>query len=171
MENADAVKRYLYNWDGDPYYSQLPEAPRFLFAKKLGRPPRDIEGYVGHWLISDPMKAVLERVDPTAFGFASCDVILSDGTAGPRRWLCNVVRTLDALDEQASEFRMFDDAAGKMYVLTGPTRLIFRDEAVRSAHVFRMKFMEVTIICDQTLKDACRQVDLKGLSFVDVGKK
>jgi hypothetical protein len=29
----------------------------------------------------------------------------------------------------------------------------------------------VTVICDQTMKDACRQADLKGVDFAEVGKK
>jgi hypothetical protein len=171
LENADAVERYLHGWRSDPYYSKLPERPRFLFDKKLGRPPRDLEGYVGHWLVSDRMKAVLEEIDRDAFGFVSCDVFLPDGTAGPHRWLCNAVRVLDALDEQESELRIVEDMGQKVYLLTGPTRLIFCEDVVGPAHVFRMRFMDVTVICDQAMKDACRQAGLKGIDFADVGKK
>jgi len=171
LENADTVERYLHGWRSDPYYSKLPERPRFLFDKKLGRPPRDLEGYVGHWLISERMKVVLEEIDGDAFGFISCEVVLLDGTPGPHRWLCNAVRVLDALDERQSELRIFEDAGQKEYLLTGPTRLIFRDDVVGAAHVFRMRFMEVTVICDQAMKDACRQAGLKGIYFRDVGKK
>jgi uncharacterized protein DUF1629 len=78
---------------------------------------------------------------------------------------------LDALDEQASELRIVEDMGQKVYLLTGPTRLIFREDVVGDAHVFRMTFMEVTVICDQTMKDACRQADLKGVDFAEVGKK
>jgi len=170
LENANSVERYLYD-PHDPFFSKLPERPRFLFDKKLGRPPRDLEGYVGHWLISDRMKEVLEEIDGGAFGFVSCEVVLPDGTLGPHRWLCNAVRVLDALDEQQSELRIFEDAGQKEYLLTGPTRLIFREDVVGAAHVFRMRFMEVTVICDQAMKDACRQAGLKGIYFRDVGKK
>jgi len=170
LENADAVERYLHGWRWDPYYSKLPERPRFLFDKKLGRPPRDIEGYVGHWLVSAHMKSILEEVDRDAFSFASCEVCLRDGTAGPDRWLCHVVRELDALDEQASELRIVEEMGQKVYLLTGPTRLVFREDAVGSAHVFRMHFMDVVVICDQAMKDACRQAGLKGVDFADVKK-
>jgi hypothetical protein len=34
-----------------------------------------------------------------------------------------------------------------------------------------MRFMDVTVICDQAMKDACRQAGLKGIDFADVGKK
>jgi hypothetical protein len=170
LENADAVERYLYDLH-DPHYSKLPERPRFLFDKKLGRPPRDLEGYVGHWLVSDRMKAVLEEIDRDAFGFISCEVFLPDGTLGPHRWLCNVFRVLDALDEQASELRIVEEMGQKVYLLTGPIRLFFREDVVGSAHVFRMSFMEVTVICDQAMKDACRQAGLKGIYFGDVSKK
>jgi len=171
LENADTVERYLHGWRSDPYYADLPERPRFLFDKKLGRPPRDIEGYVGHWLVSSRLKTVLEEVDRDAFGFISCDVFLPDGAPGPHRWLCNAVRVLDALDEQASELRIVEDMGQKVYLLTGPMRLIFREDVVGPAHVFRMAFMDVTVICDQTMKDACRQADLKGIDFAGVVRK
>jgi hypothetical protein len=171
LENAETVERFLHIWRSDPYYSKLPEKPRFLFDKKLGRPPRDVEGYVGHWLVSSRMKAVLEQLDRDAFSFASCEVCLPDGTAGPDRWLCHVVRELDALDEQASELRIVEEMGQKVYLLTGPTQLIFREDVVGAAHVFRMAFMDVTVICDQTMKDVCRQADLKGIDFADVVRK
>jgi hypothetical protein len=171
LENANTVERYLHGWRSDPYYSKLPERPRFLFDRKLGRPPRDLEGYVGHWLVSDRMKAVLEEIDGDAFGFISCEVFLPDGAPGPHRWLCNAVRVLDALDEQDSELQIVEDTGQKIYLLAGPTRLIFREDVVGSAHVFRMRFMEVTVICDQAMKDACRQAGLKGIYFSDVSKK
>ncbi|MES5481316.1 DUF1629 domain-containing protein [Bradyrhizobium sp. INPA03-11B] len=171
LANADTVERYLHGWRSDPYYAKLPERPRFLFDKKLGRPPRDLEGYVGHWLISDGMKAVLEEIDRDAFGFISCEVFLPDGAPGPHRWLCTAVAVLDALDEPASELRIVEEMEEKIYLLAGPVRLIFREDVVVTAHVFRMRFMEVTVICDQTMKDACRQAGLKGINFADVGKK
>jgi hypothetical protein len=171
LENADTVERYLYGWRSDPYYAKLPERPRFLFDKKIGRPPRDLEGYCGHWLVSDGMKAVLEEIDRDAFGYISCEVVLPDGAPGPHRWLCNAVRVLDALDEQESELQIVDDMGQKRYLLNVPMRLVFREDVVGPAHVFRMAFRDVTVICDQTTKDACRQAGLKGIDFADVVRK
>lgn len=146
----------------------MPEQPRFLFDKKIGRPPRDIEGYVGHWLISDNMKAVFEAIDRDAFAFASCDVRLPDGSAGPHRWLCTVVRVLDALDDEASQVKMGHDQGEKYYLLNTGMSLVFRDDAVGAAHIFCMAHFEVAVICDQTMKEACKQADLKGVHFKDV---
>ena len=113
LENDDVIIRYLWRTI-DPRYSEFPEKPRFLFDKKLGRPPRDIEGYVRHWLISDKLKVVFEAVDRDAFAFASCDVRLPDGTAGPHRWLCTVTRVLDALDDDASRVTKGHDQHGNI---------------------------------------------------------
>jgi hypothetical protein len=41
---------------------------------------------------------------------------------------------------------------------------------VATAHIFRMAHFDVAVICDQTMKDARKQTDLKGLSFRDVLK-
>ena len=47
---------------------------------------------------------------------------------------------------------------------------VFRDDVVGAAHIFRMAHFDVVVICDQTMKDACKQADLKGLSFRNVLK-
>ncbi len=111
----------IYMTDDDRYYPELPERSRFLFDKKLGRPPRDIEGYVGHWLISDRVKRSRRRliVTPLALFPVKC---LRDGTPGPHCWLCNVVRVLDALDEQASELQTVEEMGQKSHRLTVPMR-------------------------------------------------
>ena len=68
-------------------FPEYPEPPRFLFDKKLGRLPRDIEQYSYFWAISDPMKRLLEAVDSDGFAFARCEVRLSNGEPGPAYWL------------------------------------------------------------------------------------
>jgi hypothetical protein len=170
LENAETLKGYLGYTGLKPRYSDFPEKPRFLFDKKLGRAPRDIEGYSGHWLVSDRMKAVFEAVDRDALAFAPCEVCLPDGTEGPRRWLCTVVRVLDALDEEASQLTIGEDQGQKYYLLNVGMSLVFRDEAVGAAHIFRMAYFEPVVICDQFMKDACQQAALKGILFRDVLK-
>lgn len=168
LQNLGRLKGYLRHPLTDPHYSAFPEVPRFLFDKKLGRTPRDIEQYQGHWLVSDQMKAVFESVDRDAFAFAPCEVQLTDGAEGPRRWLCTVVRVLDALDEEVSRLTIGEDNGKKSYVLKTGMSLVFRDEAVGAAHIFRMAYYEPVVICDQVMKDACQQADLKGILFRDV---
>lgn len=169
LENKDVIGRYLHYPKTDPHYLEYPERPLFLFDRKIGRPPRDLEGYVGHWLLSDPMKEVLEAVDRHAFAFTSCDVRLPGGEPGPHRWLCTVLRVLDALDDEASQVKI-DEARGRKFYMLNPgmTRLVFRDDVVGAGHIFRMAYRESVIICDQTMKDACQGADLTGVLFRDV---
>jgi hypothetical protein len=89
MDNKDALlqgRRTLGPPTGQRGFPDYPEAPHFLFDKKLGRPPRDLEEYHAYRLISDRMKVVLEAIDPDGFAFVQCEVRLSDGTAGPTYW-------------------------------------------------------------------------------------
>ncbi len=169
LENRDTIGRYLSYPKTDPHYLEYPEKPHFLLDKKLGRPPHDLDDYAGHWLVSDPMKAVLEEVDRDAFAFAPCDVQLPDGTPGPHRWLCTVVRELDALDDEASQVKIDQDRGQKFYMLNTAKCLVFRDDVVGAAHIFRAAHIGL-IICDQAMKDACQLADLKGILFRDVLK-
>ncbi|WP_442963049.1 imm11 family protein [Pseudomonas sp. Leaf127] len=57
-------------------------------------------------IVSNALKQVFESVDPEAFAFTACAFTQADGSAGPPYYLCNVVRVLDALDEEASRVRI-----------------------------------------------------------------
>lgn len=64
----------------------------------------------------------MEAVDPGAFAFAETDYRLADGSKGPNVYLCDVVRTVDALDEDAShlDIKVSDEYEdGKYYSLAG----------------------------------------------------
>jgi hypothetical protein len=149
----------------EPGFPPLPEPPRYVIDRTLGPPPRDLWEDEGYWLTSDRMKAVLENVDREAFAFMKCEVRMRNGEPGPRYWLCDVMRVLDALDESASRPA---NGAGNAYFPTGGAKLVFNDWMVGSAHVFRMARAEPWVICDQVLRDACRQAGLKGIQFSDV---
>jgi hypothetical protein len=152
-------------------FRDYPVAPVFLSDKKLGRTDWDFEGYCGYWLISDRMKIVLERVDPEAFAFLKCRVELPDGSDGPVHWLCDVVRVLDALDEERSKIGIgVADNGSKAYNFLGVTRLIFKEDAVGPHHVFRMKYYGAARICDEEMRRACKSAGLTGLRFVDSTK-
>jgi hypothetical protein len=159
-------------------FPNYPEAPRFLFDKKRGLLPKDLELYHEYWLVSDRAKSVFEAVDRAGFTFLACDVRLPHGDYdGPPYWLCDVIRVLDALDETRSRLKIrireeerYIDFGKKYYGKLGDGELVFRDDAVGDAHVFRMMFMEYVAICDQTMKDACRAAGLKGIRFDDASK-
>jgi Immunity protein family (Imm11) len=149
-------------------FPDYPEPPRLRIDKKLGsRPPGELQVYGEYWLVSDPMKTTLEAADRDACAFMKCDVQHADGEPGPVFWLCDVVRVLDALEESASKVEIRQDPDGKRYSFVGRTSLIFKEDVVGPAHIFRMAHMEPTVICDQQLKDACKAAGLKGIQFRD----
>jgi hypothetical protein len=112
------------------------------------------------------MKSVLEKVDAEAFAFLKCKVQLPDGTDGPVRWLCDIVRVLDALDEEKSKItiRTADDGS-KVYNFSGGVNLVFKEDAVGSHHIFRMKYYDAAVICDEQVRLACKAAGLKGIGL------
>jgi Protein of unknown function (DUF1629) len=154
------------------------EPPRLVFDKRMGDWPCDLEDYRGFWLVSDRMKAVLEAVDPEGVSFVRCDVRLPNAIyEGPPYWFCDVLRVLDALDETQSRLKIgirederYRDFGKKFYSFAGGAELVFREDAIGSAHVFRMAHYEATVICDQVLKDAAKSAGLRKIWFWDVAK-
>ncbi|MDV3467260.1 DUF1629 domain-containing protein [Stenotrophomonas sp. C3(2023)] len=111
----------------------------------------------GYWLVSEPLKRVFESVDPEGFAFAECEFILHDGTVGPKHYLCDVVRILDAVDETTSKIRIeLDDdfPGGKYYSEGSAARFAFKKDVVGSAHVFLTPYNSMKVFCDRTLRDA-----------------
>lgn len=157
-------------------FPPLRETPRLVYHPREGVPPQDLEGGMsGYWLVSQRLRQVMEAVDPDAFVFADTDYRLADGSVGPPYFLCDVVRTLDALDEEASQLKIeisdeFEE--GKYYLLTGDVRLAFKRNVLGSAHVFRLPFYE-GVFCDRAFKDAVEQAgivtprDSSGIWFYD----
>ncbi|MEF9873998.1 MAG: DUF1629 domain-containing protein [Glutamicibacter sp.] len=155
----------------------LAEVPRLVHAPKKGDLPEDLEGGMsGYLLISDRLKQVLAAVDPEGCEFVECDYRLADGTKGPKYFLCEVARELDALDEVSSKLNIIvsDDYPGsKFYDLAGGASLAFRADAIGEAHIFRMPYSGGLVYCDRTLRDAVWDAGIggakvtRGLRFKD----
>lgn len=114
--------------------------------------PRDFEVLGGLWIVSAPLKRIFEEVDGQAFAFSPCDFTLSDGSSGPQLYLCNVLRTLDALDEHASRLniRFGEFLNGKFYCFSGGASLVFKDEIIGSSRVFITPFTSsVELLCER----------------------
>jgi hypothetical protein len=148
-----------------------------VYHPSEGVPPEDLEGGMsGYWLVSERLRQVMEAVDRDAFVFCDTDYRLADGSKGPTYFLCDVVRTLDALDEEASTLNIVisdDYEEGKYYGMTGELRLAFKRDVLGSAHVFRLPF-HGGVFCDRALKDAVEAAGIVmpkrsgGLWFYDV---
>ncbi|WP_374012443.1 imm11 family protein [Pseudoxanthomonas koreensis] len=155
--------------DGTP--GQYPETPHLVHVPNLGGMPRDLEGLGGTWIVSERARQVFESVDPEGFAFAACDFTLADGSSGPQYYLCGVLRTLDALDEEASKLKIIvgdDYLSGKVYSRNhvGGANLVFKADVVGTGHVFRTPFSE-DAFCDRALHDAIRDVGLTGVWLTD----
>lgn len=158
-------------------FPPLCDVPRLVYHRREGVLPQDLEGGMsGYWLVSERLRQVMEAVDPDAFVFTDTDYRLADGSQGPTYFLCDVVRTVDALDEEASQLNIVisdDYEAGKYYRLTGDVRLAFKRDVLGSAHVFRLPF-HGGVFCDRVFKDAVEAAGIvsarksNGLWFDDV---
>ncbi|WP_369943533.1 DUF1629 domain-containing protein [Xanthomonas medicagonis] len=161
----------------DGGFPPLKETPRLIHDPKKGALPQDLEGgFSGYWLVSERLRNVMESVDADAFVFADVDYRLADGSKGATVFLCDVIRTLDALDEEASELdiKVSDDyEAGKYYSLAGGSRLAFKHDVLGKAHVFMLPF-HGGVFCDRVFKDAVKAAGIggrgrsEGLWFYDV---
>lgn len=157
-------------------FPPLRETPRLVYYPSQGWPPEDLEaGMSGYWLVSGRLREVMEAVDPGAFAFRETDYRLADGAKGGPYFLCDVVRTIDALDEEASQLKVIvsdDYEEGKYYGLTGDVRLAFKPDIVGDAHVFRLPYYE-GVFCDRIFKEAVEAAGLvangssSGLWFYD----
>ncbi|MBR1167303.1 imm11 family protein [Bradyrhizobium sp. DASA03005] len=167
LENFAAlgIGRVLRPPRGKRGFPSLSETPRLLIDKSLGRPPVDWEMFHDYWLVSDRMKSVLEAVDREGVAFLKCETRSLKGDA-PVYWLCDVVRRLDVIDEEKSIVEVLDDGTDyRRYNGTAISRYVFREEAIGSAHIFRPRFLEQWILCDQAMKGACKAAGVRGLSF------
>jgi hypothetical protein len=148
-------------------FREYPERPVFSCDAKLGHIHWDFVGISGYWFISQKMKSVIEAIDPEAFAFLQCDVRSLDGKDQPVRWLCDVIRVLDALNEDTSTIRIGTASNGsKVYRFVGDETLIFTESVVGESHIFRMKYFEPKVICDADFMRACKSASLKGVSFI-----
>ena len=173
LENEERLlsppRRILRPEDGG--FPVLHETPRLVLDPKEGDMPRDLEGGLsGYWLVSERLKQVFETVDPKGFAFAACDFTLADGSMGSQHYLCNIVRTLDALDEEISKLDIdignkFTN--GKYYDLAGYASLTFKKEIVDSAHIFRTPYSGMNVFCTRILYDALKAEGLDGVRLRD----
>ncbi|MBN5143191.1 DUF1629 domain-containing protein [Stenotrophomonas maltophilia] len=158
-------------------FPPMAEKPSLVYSAKKGSLPEDLEGGMsGYWMVSERLRDALVSVDPAGFEFVECDYRLADGSEGPRYFLCDVTRELDAVDEGASQFRIITDEGypgGKFYDLKGGASLAFRKDVVGQAKVFRTPYSGGLVFCSRELRDAVWDAGIggpgesRGLWFTD----
>ena len=153
---------------------QYPERPHLVHVPEKGGMPRDLEVLAGIWIVSEPLKQLLAQLDAEAFAFVACDFSLADGSPAPQYYLGNVLRRLDALDEAASRVKIkFDHnyqtgEDEKLYSLVGGASLVFKQDIVGNAHIFRQDRMGAPPICDRAMFDALNAANFSGVRLRDV---
>ncbi len=135
--------------------AELKGTPRLRYDSGIGDMPNDMHsGFKDYWLVSEPLKQVLQSVDPDGFAFVLCSFLLEDGSEAPPHYLCEVVRMLDAIDEAASKVKILTGYPnGKFYRVAGGASFAFKKELIGTAHVFRTPYT-ADAFCDRVLRDA-----------------
>lgn len=154
------------------------ETPVFVIDRGKGRVPlADVEPAIGRdiWLISDRAKQVFQNVDPHAFEFIAVETRVrrdASEVVGPKYWLCDLVRFLDALDEEKSnaDVRLLEDGTKRA------RRKLVGGEVLKSAmiggsnHIFRLMHAPTSIYATETFVKAIRKARLTGITLGDGGR-
>ena len=138
---------------GFPLFSELP----MFLATSHEHVLRDFySSFEGYWLVSERLRRVLESVDQHGVQFVSTKFVQSDGSEGDKFYLCDVTRSLDAVDEDSSDVRILTEGfpKGKFYRVAGGASFAFKRDVVRDAHIFRLEFNESLVVCDRRMRDA-----------------
>jgi Protein of unknown function (DUF1629) len=73
------------------------------------------------------MKLVFQAIDQDAFAFLQCNIRSFDGQERAVRWFCNVIRIIDALDEEKPEVRIAVARDGSKIYFYSPGDLVFKE--------------------------------------------
>lgn len=157
IENAEKMRPVDQGLIRPPQggFPDLPETP-VLRQTRSGLGPNDLDSsFEGYWLVSRELKAVFEMMDADGFAFVRCEYRLHDDSVGPEFYLCDVVRVLDAIDDQASEVEILTEGfpSGKYYEIGMGARLAFKRDVIESAKVFRSPFNTSLVVCDRPFRD------------------
>ena len=153
---------------GSRGFPPYPEKPRVQFDLRLSPKARDMEWCDAYWLISDRLKNVFANLDSEAFVFMECETAYPGGDVAPKYWLCDVIRMLDAVDEERSNVDIRVQGETKVYQLYGHTRFVFKEDVVCGSHIFRLKYRPGSVCCDAALRSACIGAKILGVSFREI---
>ena len=139
--------------------SEIKSRPKIRYDSNKGILPRDLEsGFKGYWLISEDLKALLESLDSDAFEFLQCEYVVEGSRSSESRYLCDIIRIIDSIDEDGSKMKVefyepFKDVpGGKTYSVVGGASLAFKKEKVGSSKIFRDEHA-VGVYCTREFRD------------------
>jgi hypothetical protein len=141
--------------------------PMITFHRRLGTtPPADI--YMASrdtFTVSDRAKELFERLDPAAFEFVEADTLLADGSAGPKHWVMDIVRTVNAIDDTRPGADIWAPGIAA-YKTTEPN--VFREDRLGGVRVFRLPG-GYTKLCDGEFKRMFEDAGLIATAFTFEG--
>jgi hypothetical protein len=125
----------------------------------------------GRWYISRRAKEVFESLDAGAFDFrrAQTRLLTASGehVEGPEHYVCDVVRFIDALDEQRSPVTVRSRGAVRVVSMFGDQNT-FRVAQVDGHSVFRPMYSTSHILCTD---DFCSAVQRASLTYFRFERK
>ena len=147
-------------------FPEYPEKPRLLYDPRSGSEASDLELCRGYWLISERARRFFEEFEPYAFVYHDCDIVRPDGSAGPVRWLCDVVQVVDAIDEQRSGATAIQNFVNKkIYKLSSDGTLALTRAKIGAAKIFHLMYFNAYVFCNDEFKELCIERQLSGFGF------
>lgn len=147
------------------------ETPVVIFEKPLGRLPfPDVLLHFNRvMLLSDQAKKLFEAIDAEAFEFCEATTRQHGGSEGPKFWLADVTRFLDAVDEERSKeirieekiIRRSGRPMRRVLLGLGPTT-VFKSSIIKDYHIFRATYSG-DILFDESVASAIRAAKLRGI--------
>lgn len=150
--------------------------PPLILDRKLGRPPGDVVPWVrGAWLLSGPARQALAEIDPQAFDFVEVETFVRDRQGlhpTEPMWFADVVRVIDALDPEQPGYKRLSRDDG--YTSAEPPSFfgkenIFMRIRIGDAHIFRLLYYKIFILCDDATRRQLRALKLRGFTFSEKG--
>ena len=145
--------------------------PVLFYDKKQGRYPKDLESFLGYWLITSSLKKLFETISLSSFQFIPCNEEINGIVQPSEFWLCDVVKIIDCIDkEKTSEPQYYNELRKRQsYALFSVDNLVIDEVRANSHRIFRPFYAEDQIICDIVMRDALRREKPIGLTYRKCG--
>ena len=156
-----------------PGFWPMSEKPVLQIKEKPRKMPKDIDYCGGYWLISEKCKTFFEDIDPLAFEFVECDCLDVNGSPTKSRWFCDVIRVVDALDEQKTKVTIkTPEGWHKSYEIEVTSNLYFRTNAIpANCHIFKMAHYHGMRIVDRQLRDGLKNERMTNIRLTNVNSR
>lgn len=143
------------------------ETPRMLLGTR-GRSGKVLDIYwAKDFVVSERLKDLLSLHAPGTFETMACDAIGTDRQPLPPFWWLGVTNMLDdPVDDERSAFTLVTDPQGR--VADGEVRygnlndILWRPDAVKDQHMFRLVRASRHVVVDETVADAIKRAGIKG---------